>query len=82
VKPGSAKPGFSFENGAIVLRVRERAIDGAANDACVRALAGVLGVARTRVTLVRGQRARTKVFAIDGMNSEQARSLLPLKPSH
>ena len=64
VKPGSKQPGLSEENGALVLRVRERAIDGAANDACIRALAVTYGVPRNAVELVGGARSRRKRFAI------------------
>ncbi len=64
VKPGSRKPGLSSEDGALVLRVRERAIEGAANDACIRALAEAYGVAPSAVSLVRGLRSRHKRFAI------------------
>ncbi|MGC2361420.1 MAG: DUF167 domain-containing protein [Candidatus Cybelea sp.] len=64
VKPGSRKPGLSSEDGALVLRVRERAIEGAANDACLRALAQAYGVAPSAVSLVRGLRSRHKRFAI------------------
>ena len=64
VKPGSKRPGLTRENGAFVLRVRERAIDGAANAACIRALAAAYGVAPSAVELVRGARGRRKCFAI------------------
>jgi uncharacterized protein YggU (UPF0235/DUF167 family) len=64
VKPGSRKPGLSSEDGALVLRVRERAIEGAANSACLRALAEAYGVAPSAVSLVRGLRSRHKRFAI------------------
>jgi uncharacterized protein YggU (UPF0235/DUF167 family) len=64
VKPGSRKPGLSSEDGALVLRVRERAIEGAANDACIRALAEAYGVVPSAVSLVRGLRSRHKRFAI------------------
>ena len=64
VKPGSRKPGLSSEGGALVLRVRERAIEGAANDACLRALAHAYRVAPSAVSLVRGLRSRHKRFAI------------------
>jgi hypothetical protein len=66
VKPGSRKPGLSSEDGALVLRVRERAIEGAANDACLRALAQAYGVAPSAVSLVGGLRNRHKRFAIHG----------------
>ncbi|HVR47155.1 MAG TPA: DUF167 domain-containing protein [Candidatus Binatia bacterium] len=64
VKPGSKQAGLSEENGALVLRVRERAIEGAANDACIRALAVAYGVPRGAVELVGGARSRRKRFAI------------------
>ncbi len=72
VKPGSRDPGIAIEPAGIVLRVRERAIDGAANEACVRALAEALDVAPSRVELVRGQRGRRKTFAIAGLTEEEA----------
>jgi len=64
VKPGSKQPGLSEENGVVVLRVWQRAIEGAANDACVRALAVAYGVPRSAVELVGGARGRRKRFAI------------------
>ncbi|MBV8066732.1 MAG: DUF167 domain-containing protein [Candidatus Eremiobacteraeota bacterium] len=64
IKPGSKRPGLSNENGELVLRVRERAVEGAANAACVRALAGAYGVARCDVELVRGFRSRRKRFFV------------------
>ncbi len=63
--PGSKRPGIVEADGALVVRVRERAIDGAANEACVRALAAAYGVAPSAVRLVRGIRSRRKRFAID-----------------
>lgn len=39
--------------------------DGAANDAIRRLLAQALGVAPTRLTLIRGAQARDKLFQLD-----------------
>lgn len=39
--------------------------DGKANAAVLKLLAKALGVAKTRLTLVRGQTARDKVFRLD-----------------
>ncbi|MGC2635021.1 MAG: DUF167 domain-containing protein [Candidatus Cybelea sp.] len=58
VKPGSHKPGLSSENGTLVLRVRERAIEGAANDACIRSLAEAYRVAPSAVSLDKGKSTR------------------------
>jgi uncharacterized protein len=66
VKPGSKKPGLTRENDTLVLRVRERAVEGKANEACVRALATAYGVAPSAVELVRGARSRRKSFEIKG----------------
>ena len=78
VKPGSKQPGIAFENGMLVLRVRERAVEGAANDACVRVLAAALGVAASRVALVHGARSREKRFAVEGLDEAEIRKRLPL----
>jgi uncharacterized protein YggU (UPF0235/DUF167 family) len=45
--------------------VRERAVEGAANDACVRAVAEHFGVAPSRVSIVRGGTSRRKTIKIE-----------------
>lgn len=53
-------------DGAVLLvRVRERAVDGAANEGVVRALADHLGVPKSRVSVVRGHTARVKTVRVD-----------------
>ena len=64
VKPGSKVAGIETQPEGLLLRVRERAVDDAANAACVRALAEHFGVAPSLVVLVRGVRSRKKLFAI------------------
>jgi hypothetical protein len=77
-KPGSSKPGLSVEDGVLHLRVRERAIEGAANEACIKALADALGVPRSHVRLFAGARARQKRFAVEGIDDAEARAKLGL----
>lgn len=72
VKPGSTTPGIEVGPANIVIRVRERATEGAANAACVRAIAERLRVAPSRVVLVRGARGRHKLFDIEGMSTQDA----------
>jgi uncharacterized protein len=64
VKPGSRVPGIAREGDLVVIRVRERAIDGTANLAAGRALAEAYGVPPSAVRLVRGASARRKRFAV------------------
>jgi uncharacterized protein YggU (UPF0235/DUF167 family) len=64
VKPGSRVAGIETTEDGLIVRVCERAIDGAANEACIRALAEHFKLAPSRITLVRGARSRRKLFEI------------------
>ncbi len=52
--------------GALLVKVRERAIDGAANDAVIRALAHAFGVAPREVQILRGRRSPRKFVEVGG----------------
>ena len=54
-----------------MLRVRERAVEGAANDACVKAVAEALGLAPSQVELLRGHRGRIKTFAVNALDGPE-----------
>jgi uncharacterized protein len=72
VKPGARAPGIVFgADGSIVVRVRERAVEGKANEAVRAALAQAIGVSKSAVTLVRGATARLKAFEVNGMTSAE-----------
>lgn len=67
VKPGSARArvGGSYgDAGALVVAVTERAVDGKATAAAVRAVAAALGVPRSAVTLHSGATSRDKVLLV------------------
>jgi uncharacterized protein YggU (UPF0235/DUF167 family) len=62
--------------GALVVRLTAPPVEGRANDALCRLLARRLGVAPTRVTLLRGAKSRDKVIRVEGLsNTEITRSL-------
>ena len=65
-------PGIVVENDTVTVRVKERPIDGAANEAVRRALAAALDVPQSSITLVRGMTARQKTFAVKGMTEREA----------
>ena len=66
VKPGSARPSVGGgHDGALIVRVSARAVDGKATEAALAAVAGAFGVRRSAVTLVSGASSRTKVVDID-----------------
>lgn len=51
---------------ALLVTVRARAVEGAANTAVLAALAEAFGLRRSEVTLVSGARGRDKVVELDG----------------
>src|SRR5262245_8184838 len=67
VRPGSARPGVGGKHdGALVVRVSERAVDGRATAAALAAVAAAFCVRRHEVTLVAGASSRTKVVDVAG----------------
>lgn len=67
VRPGAARPGVGGErDGALVVRVSARAVDGQATEAALAAVAAAFGVRRRAVTLIAGASSRTKLVEIEG----------------
>ncbi len=67
VRPGSARPGVGGErDGALVVRVSARAVEGQATEAALTAVAAAFGVRRRAVTLVAGAASRTKIVEVEG----------------
>ena len=66
VKPGSSKgPLVESDDEGFVIYVREKAIDGGANEAVIKLMAEHFGVAKSHVRVVRGHTARIKQIEID-----------------
>lgn len=65
VTPRASRDRIDVEDGAIRVYVTVVPEDGKANQAVVKLLAKALGVAKTRLVLVRGATARDKVFRVD-----------------
>jgi len=51
-------------------------VEGKANEACVRFLATVLGVARSSITIVAGSGSRQKVVCVAGIRADEVRERL------
>jgi len=67
VRPGSPRPGVGGEHdGALVVRVSARAVEGKATAAALAAVAAAFGVRRQAVTLVAGATSRRKIVDVPG----------------
>ena len=76
VRPGSARPGVGGErDGALVVAVTKRAVDGQATEAALAAVAAAFGVPRRAVTLVTGATSRTKILEVEGADPDVLRRL-------
>jgi len=77
VRPGSARPGVGGErDGALVVQVSKRAVDGQATAAALAAVAAAFGVPRRSVTLVAGAASRTKILEVEGADPALLQRLL------
>jgi hypothetical protein len=67
VQPGAKQDAvMGVVGGALRVRLRAPAIENRANEALCAYLAGLLGTAKTRVNVLKGQGARTKQVAVRG----------------
>ncbi len=74
VQPRASREGVGGERqGALVLRVTAPPVEGRANEAVVRLLAGVLGVPASAVAVVRGASGRDKLVAVAGLDAAAVR---------
>ncbi len=65
VTPNARRAGVELVDGQIRVAVSETPEAGKATEAARAALAKALGVAKTRLTLIRGATSRNKLFRLD-----------------
>jgi uncharacterized protein (TIGR00251 family) len=76
-QPGAKRTEVAGVHGeALKIRVRARAVDGAANEALLEFLAGELQVPRKRCVLISGQTSRQKRVLIEAPDRALAEELL------
>ncbi len=77
VRPGAGRTAVGgSHDGALVVRVAARPVDGRATEAALAAVAEALGVRRRQVSLVSGPTSRTKVVEVDGADPARLAALL------
>lgn len=66
--------------GAVRISVAAAPVDGQANAAVCKLIAKRAGVARGRVAVIRGDRARDKTVRVEGVGAAELRAALGLPP--
>jgi uncharacterized protein (TIGR00251 family) len=59
------------QDGALKVALTAPPVDGAANEALKKLLAKALGVSKSNVEIVRGDRARIKVLCVHGVSASE-----------
>ena len=73
VIPRAGRSGFAgLRGGALLFRLAAAPVDGAANDELIALLARALRIPKRDITIVSGERSRTKRLRIAGVDREQA----------
>jgi uncharacterized protein (TIGR00251 family) len=71
IQPGAKKTEISGEHdGKLKIRVCAPPVEGAANEALVKFISKQLGLSRSKVNIVSGDKSRHKVLEIDMEESE------------
>ena len=69
---------LSLEDDILRARVTAPPVEGRANEALLRLLAETLGVPRASLRIVRGQRSREKLVAVEGLDAAEVKRRLGL----
>jgi len=66
---------IGVQDGALKVALTAPPVDGAANEALTKLIAKALGVAKSDVEILRGDRARVKVLRVRGVRAGDVRSV-------
>ena len=77
VQPRASRTEFAGPHGeAVKIRLAAPPVEGAANAELIAFLAKRLGVSRSAVMIVRGERGRDKVVEVEGISQADVQALL------
>lgn len=78
VQPGAASTAWAgwYGTQALKLKLSAPAVEGKANKACVRFMAGLAGVPQRSVTIVRGVNSRDKLIRIESVSEARYRAII------
>jgi len=65
-----------WRDGVLIVRTTAPPIEGAANKACIELVAKTLGVKRSQVSLVHGDKSRDKTFEIADLSDDDLKRIV------
>jgi len=71
VKPKSPRTAVLHSTDGVLVRVTAPPVEGAANEAVVKALATALGIPKSRLAITAGASGRVKRVAVSGISQEE-----------
>ncbi|URA09113.1 DUF167 domain-containing protein [Thermospira aquatica] len=74
VVPRSSREGVFLEEERIKVCVHTPPVEGEANAAVRKVLAETLGIARSSITIVRGEKSRQKIIAIEEWDEQKLKT--------
>ena len=78
VTPRSSREKVELDGDTVRIWVMAAPTDGQANEAVIRILAKRLGLAKSRIEIVKGQSGREKTLAIQGISLDEVQTKLSL----
>ena len=77
MQPGASENQVvGYQRGVLRLRVTAQPQEGRANQAVISMLAAVLGIAKSRVRIVRGHASRKKLVSVESLTTEEVQQRL------
>lgn len=71
VLPRSSKSLVMAEADSLRIKLNSPPVDGKANEECIRLLSKTLGIPKSALTIVSGEKSRHKRIAVEGLSREQ-----------
>jgi uncharacterized protein (TIGR00251 family) len=71
VQPKSSQAKIVLESGTIRVWVNAPPVDGEANDAVVKLFSKALKVAKSKISIIRGESSREKTLRIEGITEKE-----------
>lgn len=67
-----------IKNDQLAVRLSSTPVEGKANKALIRFMAKQLRIAQSKISIIQGEKARTKVLCLDGVTPENVVQILKL----